>query len=142
MNSNINKLFQKSLNIESMSENDISSSNNKLASDKSHLKEFNQQTSSICIFPVGIRENYPGNYSKYIESTLTHICKLQHLNFEYALEDQKISEGAPNLSINKKILLLDLDETLIHADFSEEFLGEEYDAIIKFNPKNEENGKK
>ena len=144
MNSNIKKLFQKSLNIESIfkdSENNISSSKNKLASDKSHLKEFNQQLSSICFFPVGIRENYPGNYSKYLKSTLNHISQLQHINFEYALEDPKISEGVPNLSTNKKSLLLDLDETLIHADFSEEFLGENYDAIIKFNQKNEENGK-
>ena len=71
MNSNIKKLFQKSLNIESIfkeSENNISSSNKNLTSNKSHLKEFNQQLSNICIFPVGIRENYPGNYNKYLES--------------------------------------------------------------------------
>ena len=98
MNSNIKKLFQKSLNIESIfkeSENNISSLKYNLASGISHLEEFNQQTSSINIFKVGIRENYPGNYSKYVESTLTHISQLQHIKFEYALEDPKISEDVP-----------------------------------------------
>ena len=37
----------------------------------------------------------------------------------------------PNLSFDKKILLLDLDETLIHADFDEEFSKDEYDNMIK-----------
>ena len=144
MNPSIKKLFQKSLNIESIfneSENKISSSNINLLSRQSNLLEFKEQASRICIFPAGIRENHSGNYNKYLETTLTHISQLQHINFEYALEDPKIVEGVPNLSTNKKILLLDLDETLVHADFCEEFLGEKYDAIIKFKPKNEENGK-
>ena len=144
MNSNIKKLFQKSLNIESIfneSENNFSTSNKNLSSKQSHLMEFKQQASRICIFPAGIRENHSGNYNKYLETTLTHISQLQNINFEYALEDPKILEGVPNLSTNKKILLLDLDETLVHADFSEEFLGENYDTIIKFKPKNEENEK-
>jgi CTD small phosphatase-like protein 2 len=34
-------------------------------------------------------------------------------------------------------LLLDLDETLIHADFDEEFSPDEYDTIIKFRAKPE-----
>ena len=145
MKSNIKKLFQKTLNIQSIfneSEKIIPSSNEESISKKSHLDEFRQQCSNICIFPLGIRENYSGNYSKYLETTLTHISQLQHIKFEYALEDPKISEGVPDLSFSKKILLLDLDETLIHADFDEEFLGDKsnkYDAIIKFKSKKEEN---
>ena len=101
MNSNIKKLFQKSLNIKSFfneHENSLSSST------RSHLKEFNQQISHICIFPVGIRENHPGIYNKYLEKTLSHISQLQDINFDYALNDPKISEGVPNLSKNKKTL--------------------------------------
>ena len=112
MTSNIKKLFQKSLNIESIfneSEKNISSSKEYSTSKKTHLEEFKQQSSNICIFPLSIRENRPDNYSNYLENTLTHISQLQHIKFEYALEEPKISEGVPTLSSNRKILLLDLD---------------------------------
>ena len=137
MKSNIKKLFQKSLNIES-----IDSESKKTPSQKdpklSHLAEFKRQSSNIVIFPLEAKENYPGNYSQYLEKTLTHISQLKDINFEYALEDPKINEGVPKLSFNKKILVLDLDETLIHADFDEEFSPDEYDTVIQFKAKNEE----
>ena len=142
MKTNIKKLFQKSLNLESIfdeSENKISTLNDKSTSIKSHLNEFKKQSSSICIFPLSIRENRPDNYSNYLENTLTHISQLQHIKFEYALEEPKISEGVPILPSNKKILLLDLDETLIHADFEEEYSSDKYDTIIKFKEKLEKN---
>jgi len=147
MKSKIKKLFQKTIDIESIfneSEKDISTSKIKSTSKKScHLEEFRKQLSSICIFPLNIRENCSGNYSNYIGTGLTHISQLQHIKFEYALEDPKIMEGVPNLPIsNRKILLLDLDETLIHADFDEEYLDDKsnkYDAIIKFKPSRQEN---
>ena len=140
MKSNIKKLFQKSLNIES-----IDSGSKKRQSQKepklSHLAEYKRQSSNIVIFPLEAKENYPGNYSQYLEKTLTHISQLKDINFEYALEDPKINEGVPKLSFNKKILVLDLDETLIHADFDEEFSPDEYDTIIQFKAKNEEEKK-
>ena len=140
MKSNIKKLFRKSLNIES-----IDSESKKTPSQKdpklSHLAEFKRQCSNIVIFPLEAKENYPGNYSQYLEKTLTHISQLKDINFEYALEDPKINEGVPKLSFNKKILVLDLDETLIHADFDEEFSPDEYDTIIQFKAKNEEEKK-
>ena len=137
MKSNIKKLFQKSLNIESIdsgSKNRQSQKEPKL----SHLAEYKRQSSNIVIFPLEAKENYPGNYSQYLEKTLTHISQLKDINFEYALEDPKINEGVPELSFNKKILVLDLDETLIHADFDEEFSPDEYDTVIQFKAKNEE----
>jgi len=137
MKSNIKKLFQKSLNIESIdsgSKNRQSQKEHKL----SHLAEYKRQSSNIVIFPLEAKENYPGNYSQYLEKTLTHISQLKDINFEYALEDTKINEGVPELSFNKKILVLDLDETLIHADFDEEFSPDEYDTVIQFKAKNEE----
>jgi Dullard-like phosphatase family protein len=140
MKSNIKKLFQKSLNIESIdsgSKNRQSQKEPKL----SHLAEYKRQSSNIVIFPLEAKENYPGNYSQYLEKTLTHISQLKDINFEYALEDPKINEGVPKLSFNKKILVLDLDETLIHADFDEEFSPDEYDTIIQFKAKNEEEKK-
>lgn len=140
MKSNIKKLFQKSLNLELIfdeSEKKIPKSNENSAPKLTHLDEFKKQSSNICIFPLNIRENRPDNYSNYLETTLTHISQLQHIKFEYALEDPKITEGVPILSSNKKILLLDLDETLIHADFEEEFTNDKYDTIIRFKEKND-----
>ncbi len=133
----------------------ISPSSNSTISDElkneknTKLNIFKQQSSKICIFPLRNRENFPGNYDRYLETTLTHIALLKNVNFEYALEDPNIMKDVPNFfsikrnfknSPQKKLLLLDLDETLIHADFDEEYLGNDslkYDAIIKFSSKNE-----
>jgi Dullard-like phosphatase family protein len=66
---------------------------------------------------------------------------MKDIKFNYALESPLIYDNLPNVEIekislsNKKLLLLDLDETLIHSDFSEQFLDNEnikYDGIISF----------
>ena len=143
MKPNIKKLFQKTLNINSiyLESKNIPSQNEVKVS---HLEEFKRQCSNITIFPLETKDNYPGNYSQYLGTTLTHISQLKDINFAYALEDRKIKEGVPILSFNqdKKILLLDLDETLIHADFDEEYPKEQYDTVIKFKAKKEEDEKK
>ena len=105
---------------------------------KKELKEFKKQSLSIEFNPLGSRENYPGNYDNYIQTSLTHISQLRKLRFDYALSNKKIYEGVPdytNKKPDKKILLIDLDETLIHSDFSLEYLNDKkvkYDTIIKF----------
>ena len=102
-----------------------------------HLKEFKNQTSKLNIYPLSCKENTEGNYDKYLEITLSHIAQMKKLKFEYALEDPNIHKNIPNISTftKKKILLLDLDETLVHADFDGEFENDKnikYDTIIKF----------
>ena len=152
MTSDTKQFYQNSLDIKSIlkeSENIIPNSSKSSITDisknpkNSLLSIFQQQISRICIFPLGSKENYPGNYDKYIQTTLTQIAQLQeHINFEYALDDPNIFEGVPKITSQKKILLLDLDETLIHADFDEEFADNKsikYDKIIKFSSKNEKN---
>ena len=106
---------------------------------KKSLKEFKKQASKLNFYPLGSRENYPGNYDNYVQMTLSHIQKINKLKFEYALEDKNIYKGVPDYSNQKnngkKILLLDLDETLIHADFNGEFANDKtnkYDTVIKF----------
>lgn len=62
MKPNIKKLFQKTLNIESIypeskeipSQNDLS---------RAHLEEFKRQSSNIVIFPVEAKDNIAENYS-------------------------------------------------------------------------------
>ena len=143
MKPNIKKLFQKTLNLKSIypeSKNFPSQNESKVT----NLEEFKRQCSNITIFPLETKDNNPENYSKYVGTTLTHISELKDINFAYALEDRTIKEGVPILSFNKdkKILLLDLDETLIHADFDEEYPKEQYDTVIKFKAKKEEDEKK
>ena len=106
---------------------------------KKELKEFKKQTLAIEFNPLGSRENYPGNYDNYIQTSLTHISQLRKIRFDYALSNKKIYEGVPDytnkIKPDKKILLIDLDETLIHSDFSLEYLNDKkvkYDTIIKF----------
>ena len=106
---------------------------------KKKLKDFKKQASKIDFYPLGSRENYPGNYDNYLQMTLSHIAKMKNLKFDYALEDKKIFKGVPDYkdgrNNGKKILLLDLDETLIHADFSGELSNDKnikYDTIITF----------
>ena len=106
---------------------------------KKELKEFKKQAMTIEFNPLGSRENYPGNYDNYIQTSLTHISQLRKIRFDYALSNKKIYEGVPDytnkIKPDKKILLIDLDETLIHSDFSLEYLNDKkvkYDTIIKF----------
>ena len=106
---------------------------------KKELKEFKKQTLAIEFNPLGSRENYPGNYDNYIQTSLTHISQLRKIRFDYALSNKKIYEGVPDytnkIKPDKKILLIDLDETLIHSDFNLEYLNDKkvkYDTIIKF----------
>ena len=106
---------------------------------KKELKEFKKQTLAIEFNPLGSRENYPGNYDNYIQTSLTHISQLRKIRLDYALSNKKIYEGVPDytnkIKPDKKILLIDLDETLIHSDFNLEYLNDKkvkYDTIIKF----------
>ena len=106
---------------------------------KKELKKKKKQTLAIEFNPLGSRENYPGNYDNYIQTSLTHISQLRKIRFDYALSNKKIYEGVPDytnkIKPDKKILLIDLDETLIHSDFNLEYLNDKkvkYDTIIKF----------
>lgn len=159
MNSHLKQSFSSTLGIKSIlkeSEKILPISNESIPEEEKNKKislltKFKEQSSNIYISPLGSKENFPGKYDKYLQITLTHIAQLQNINFEYALEDPEITRGVPtffskktcNSSLpQKKILLLDLDETLIHADFEEEFIENKsikYDTIIKFTTKLDKN---
>ena len=108
---------------------------------KINLELFDYEVSKLKFCPVGSSENISGNYDNYLYKSLTHIAQMKNLKFNYALESPLIYENYPyeildyiSLS-DKKILILDLDETLIHADFDEEFANSQsikYDAKISF----------
>ena len=94
---------------------------------------------NLYFFPLPITENRADNYDKYLRITLYHIKKIKKYlssnQSQCPISSQKNFENI--LDKNKKILLLDLDETLIHADFFEELEenkidSNKYDAIISF----------
>ena len=108
---------------------------------KINLELFDFEVSKLKFCPIGSSENISGNYDNYLYETLTHIAQMKNIKFNYALESPLIYDNYPyeiieRLSLsNKKILILDLDETLIHADFDEEFANSQsikYDAKISF----------
>ena len=129
-----------SLLIKKILEDPVSPMKNK-PQKKSNYEKFLHEVSKLNFCPLGSNENISGNYDNYVGITLSHILKMKNLKFNYALESPLLYENFPKNKIerisksDKKILLLDLDETLIHADFNEEFLNDEnikYDAIIPF----------
>ena len=101
---------------------------------------------NLDFFPLPITENRAGNYDKYLRITLYHIKKIKKYlssnQSQCPISSQKNFENI--LDKNKKILLLDLDETLIHADFFEELEenkidSNKYDAIISFYTSEDQN---
>jgi len=134
-----NKVKEKPLNLKLK----IDSIKDKADSKKQNLnlKRFHNEVSKLKFCPIGSNANISGNYDNYLEVTLSHISQMKDIHFDDALESPSIYEHFPKkilekiVKSDKKLLLLDLDETLIHADFDEEFLNDKqikYDATISF----------
>lgn len=116
-----------------------------------HLHQFETEASKINFMPIKCSENFAENYESYLSQTLNHLSKLHSLNFNYALENPLLSENYPQEILErvtksgKKILLLDLDETLIHAEFlddyeeNDETLYSKYDKVLSFTDKKKPN---
>lgn len=79
-------------------------------------------------------QNFQGNYHNYVFKVLKSILPLKKLNYSAMLESGKVS--LPDLEDDRKTLILDLDETLIHSDFDGAFLN--HDSIINFKYGEEE----
>ena len=127
--------------------NDAANNINKEDETLNKIKEFYSESSKIYFPIINSNENFVGNYDNYITETLKGISKLNKLNFEYALLDPQLylnmnrNEITRNVVSGKKVVLLDLDETLIHGDFQEECLNDidhPYDKIIKFTSLDEQ----
>ena len=118
--------------------------NNKKSSNT--LSDFEKEASNIFFLPISCQENISGNYDNYIKPALNHISSLRNLPFEKVLKDKDISLNNQEekeiikdvVNSNKKLVLLDLDETLIHAEYPiiEENI-DKYDTIIRFKIDND-----
>lgn len=75
--------------------------------------------------------NFQGNYHNYVYKTLRSILHLKQYDYDEQLESKKVYLPEPDTcDVNKKTLILDMDETLIHADFDYNY--ENPDRIATF----------
>lgn len=88
------------------------------------------QTLNIDIDYVESYLNYQGNYHNYVSKALKSLIPIRKLNYSDIVEEKKINLTELE-NYSKKILILDLDETLIHADLDMEF--NEHDYILNFD---------
>jgi Dullard-like phosphatase family protein len=72
--------------------------------------------------------NYPGNYQNYVSRVIDSMKFLSNIDYSDIIEKKALTlhNGDPA----KKTLILDLDETLAHADFNRNY--KECDYIISF----------
>lgn len=71
--------------------------------------------------------NFQGNYQNYISRVIQSLAPLANLSFQKHIQERIVLLPEYN---KKKTLILDLDETLIHADFDGRF--ENHDQRITF----------
>jgi Dullard-like phosphatase family protein len=110
--------------------NDSSTTHSQLMSPKMNLFDFEN-------FPLEMVEsrlNYQGNYQNYVYNAMKSMLPLKNLNFSEHVELRHLYlpecfEKIDNM--DRKTLILDLDETLIHADFEGVYLN--HDMIVNFN---------
>lgn len=76
--------------------------------------------------------NYQGNYQNYVYKVMQSISNFKKLDFNKHI--QMLAQELPDT--NRKTLILDLDETLIHADFDGKF--KNHDHIVTFKYDDEE----
>ena len=110
-----------------------------------NLSEFEKEASNIFFIPLSCQENYSGNYDNYVSKTLSHIFSFKNLPYEKAISNLDIYNNYPSeeikncLSSNKKLILLDLDETLIHSEFDLNAQNLNiYETIIRFKDNSDE----
>jgi len=96
--------------------------------------KFQKEISKINFNVINCCENYAGNYDNYVFNSLKGIAEIRKVNFDFCELDPNYQKNMENFDFsnfdkNKKNLILDLDETLIHSSFSK-FI-EEPDFIIE-----------
>lgn len=77
--------------------------------------------------------NFQGNYQNYISRVIRSLPPLFNLDFSNFIQEGLVLLPEYN---KKKTLILDMDETLIHADFDGKF--DHHDKTIRFTYENQE----
>jgi Dullard-like phosphatase family protein len=120
-NNLINQFYSNANENYKQNENDYENEINALASEtpsNKSLKFFNPIESSF---------NFQGNYNNYVTKVIRSLPPLFKIDYEELIHQRVVLLPEYN---QKKTLILDLDETLIHADFAGKF--DNHDHTITF----------
>jgi CTD small phosphatase-like protein 2 len=91
-----------------------------------------EENFKIDIDYVEAAQNTQGNYNNYVVQAIKSIVNLKSLNFTNTLNMKKLILP----ETNQKTLILDLDETLIHADFDNKYT--QHDQTVTFYSEGQE----
>ena len=141
------KVSNDSTTSESSSVSKEKETNNIQLNDYYNSFEFFQFEQNFKKYYVDSSKNNNGNYDNYVKNALKLISLIPFRNLGIS---EKIEEIKKNLTMtypicplekNKKLLILDLDETLAHSDldFSLKDKIQKYDTILHFNSDEEKN---
>ena len=147
LNLEISKVSNDSTTSESSSISKEKETNNNQLNDYYNSFDFFQFEQNFKKYYVDSSKNNNGNYDNYVKNALKLISLIPFRNLGIA---EKIVEIKKNLTLtypicplekNKKLLILDLDETLAHSDldFSLKDKIQKYDTILHFNSDEEKN---
>jgi len=147
LNLEISKVSNDSTTSESSSISKEKETNNNQLNDYYNSFDFFQFEQNIKKYYVDSSKNNNGNYDNYVKNALKLISLIPFRNLGIS---EKIEEIKKNLTMtypicplekNKKLLILDLDETLAHSDldFSLKDKIQKYDTILHFNSDEEKN---
>jgi CTD small phosphatase-like protein 2 len=84
--------------------------------DKEKDKNFTPFEESFQKYYVDSSQNSNGNFDNYLKSGLKLISLFPNVNYDKEIENISNSFNLLDNKLNKKTLVLDLDETLIHSD--------------------------
>ena len=147
LNLEISKVSNDSTTSESSSVSKEKETNNIQLNDYYNSFDFFQFEQNFKKYYVDSSKNNNGNYDNYVKNALKLISLIPFRNLGIS---EKIEEIKKNLTMtypicplekNKKLLILDLDETLAHSDldFSLKDKIQKYDTILHFNSDEEKN---
>ena len=147
LNLEISKVSNDSTTSESSSISKEKETNNNQLNDYYNSFDFFQFEQNFKKYYVDSSKNNNGNYDNYVKNALKLISLIPFRNPGIS---EKIEEIKKNLTLtypicpldkNKKLLILDLDETLAHSDldFSLKDKIQKYDTILHFNSDEEKN---
>jgi Dullard-like phosphatase family protein len=113
----------------------VSNESNIMALYSEEDKFVNELDDEIKKYYISAMENFYGNYNIYVNNSLMLTTTLPSIDyFKHEINKKKLNF---NLSPYKKLLVLDLDETLIHTDFDYRF--ESHMKYLKMYLDDEEN---
>ena len=84
---------------------------------------------------IDASENYYGNFEVYLTTCLKLLNHFPKINWEKEIKSKIVK--MPKTNSRKKTLILDLDETLIHADL--DFLYSSHDTVLNISFEDESN---